>query len=138
MRDAYAIPHLRLADAPTRLDHHIDAFLRAKSLKSPKTLAFYELGLRLYKQYAGPIWPPTDESISGFLASTKARGCADATVHAYYRAVRTWCNWLTARGKLDDNPIHLVDKPRKPRRLPRAPRAANLVEIGRASCRERV
>lgn len=130
-------PQLYLADQPIRFDHHIDAFLHSKALRSSKTISFYELGLRMYRSYAGPIWPPTDESIVGFLASCKARGLADATVHAYFRAVRAWLNWLERKGKLERNPLELMESPPRPRRLPRAPQAVHiamlLVSLSRAA-----
>ena len=119
---------LRIAEPSMHpLHYHTQDFLHAKATKAAKTVQFYELALRLYRDHVGHHWPPTDSSINSFLASVKQRGCKDGTVHAYYRAVRTWCNWLHRRGKIEENPIEFVDEPPRPRKLPRVPHAAHLL-----------
>jgi site-specific recombinase XerD len=110
-------------------DYFIQDFLHAKATKAPKTVRFYELGLRLYREHVGLHWPPTDSSINSFLAECKARGCKDGTLHAYYRALKTWLNWLHRRKKIEENPIGLVEEPPKGKKLPRAPQAADLVKF---------
>jgi site-specific recombinase XerD len=121
-------PHIHLAQPGILpLAYHVQDFLHAKATRSAKTITFYELGLRLYATHVGPRhWPPTDSSINSFLASVKAHGRKEATVHAYYRAIRTWCNWLHKRKIIEDNPMLLVEEPPKGRHLPRAPRAADV------------
>jgi site-specific recombinase XerD len=110
-------------------DYFIQDFLHAKATKAPKTVQFYELGLRLYREHVGLHWPPTDSSINSFLAECKSRGCKDGTLHAYYRALKTWCNWLYKRGKIEENPISLVEEPPRGKKLPRAPRAADIEKL---------
>ncbi len=111
------------------LHFHIADFLHAKATKAPKTQAFYELALRLYRDHVGRHWPPTDSSINSFLAACKQRGCRDSTVHDYFTAIRAWCNWLHRRGKIGENPIDFVETPRRPKILPRAPRAADVARL---------
>jgi integrase/recombinase XerC len=107
---------------------HIREFLDAKATKADKTRKFYASALRLYQHHA-PDWPPTDTAINSFLAACKARGCKDGTLHDYYRALRAWLNWLEKRGKIEVNPIGLVEQPPHNRPLPRAPHAADLVRL---------
>jgi len=112
------------------LAYHVQDFLHAKAMRAAKTIRFYELGLRLYSDHVGPRhWPPSDSAINSFLAACKARGCRDGTLHAYYRAIRCWCNWLHRRGVIEINPIDLVEEPAQSRALPRAPRAEHLCTL---------
>jgi site-specific recombinase XerD len=123
-------PSLHLAQPGQHpADYFIQDFLHAKATKAPKTVQFYELGLRLYREHVGLHWPPTDSSINSFLAECKSRGCKDGTLHAYYRALKTWCNWLYKRGKIEENPISLVEEPPRGKKLPRAPRAADIEKL---------
>lgn len=104
------------------LEYHIQDFLFAKATKAANTVAFYELPLRQFLAHVGPhYWPPTDSAINSYLAACKARGCRDGTLHAYYRGIRTWLNWLHRRGKLEQNPIEFVEEPPRPAPLPKAP-----------------
>lgn len=108
----------------------IDDFLHAKAVKADKTVEFYRLALYQYQEHVGiHFWPPTDSSINSFLAAVKRRGCTDGTIHAYYRALRAWCNWLFARKRIDENPITLVEEPPNPRLIPRAPRRTDLQKL---------
>ena len=125
-------PNLSLAaplPLPSSIQYAIEDFLHAKATRAAKTIAFYELGLRLYADHVGEHWPPSESSINSFLADCKSRGCSDGTLHCYYRALRAWLNWLHKRGKVESNPIHLVDEPPKTRQLPRAPKAKHLQSL---------
>jgi site-specific recombinase XerD len=123
-------PSIHLAEPGMHpLDYHIADFLHAKATKSARTVRFYKLGLRLYREHVGLHWPPSDSSINSFLAECKGRNCKDATLHAYYRALRAWLNWLHRRGKIEVNPIELVEEPPRGKKLPRAPRATDLQKL---------
>lgn len=120
-------PQLRLAEPGLHpLDYAILDFLHAKALKQPKTRTFYQSILQLYADHAGRHWPPTESSVNSFLADCQGRGCKPATIHAYYRALRAWLNWLFERKHIEENPIRLVDQPPKPRQLPKAPPATQI------------
>jgi integrase/recombinase XerC len=120
-------PDLHLAEpSAATIDLAAADFLFSKATRADKTRQFYELALRLYVNHVGHHWPPSDSSINSFLADCKARGCKDGTLHAYYRAIRAWCNWLHQREKIEENPIRLVTEPPRGKALPRAPRASDL------------
>ena len=69
---------------------------------SPNTIIFY-------RQCITPLldYPLTAEGINLFL---KSLTCGNGKF-AYYRSIRTFCNWLYRSGYLKTNPIKLVDKP---------------------------
>ena len=69
---------------------------------SPNTIIFYRQCLTPLLDY-----PLTAEGINFFL---KSLSCGNGKF-AYYRAIRTFCNWLCRSGYLQDNPMKLVDKP---------------------------
>lgn len=116
-------PELRLVESGLpSLIHNIEDFLYAKSVWRASTITFYQVPLRQYVDHVGRhFWPPTDSSINSFLAAVRARGCKESTIFAYYRALKTWLGWLHKRGRIEQNPIELVEKPPKPRPVPRAP-----------------
>lgn len=117
-------PLLRLAEpALPPLVYHLQDFLNAKASKEDKTVAFYELPLRQYREHVGDhFWPPSDSSINSYLAACKKRGLRPNTIFAYYRALKTWLAWLTRRGVLERNPIELVERPSRSKLVPRAPK----------------
>lgn len=117
-------PLLRLAEpALPPLVYHLQDFLNAKASKEDKTVAFYELPLRQYREHTGDhFWPPSDSSINSYLAACKKRGLKPNTIFAYYRALKTWLAWLTRRGVLERNPIELVERPARSKLVPRAPK----------------
>lgn len=109
------------------LETHIQNFLVAKGGKSPKTVLFYQVPLYQYRDSVGPqFWPPTPASIDAFLIAGKQRGLKESTVRGYWKALKTWLDWLHKRGKLARNPIDFVERPPAPKLLPRAPQQADL------------
>jgi len=70
---------------------------------SPRTLQFYEFCLKPFVN----SYELTSESISQFLSDLT---CGNAK-HAYYRALRAFCNWASKEGYSEDNPIRKVDSP---------------------------
>lgn len=112
------------------LDYHIQDFLHAKATKADSTVDFYEVALRQFREHVGPhYWPVTDSAINSYLAACKKRGCKDGTLHAYYRTLRTWLNWLHRRGVISPNPIDLVEEPPQPKPLPKAPPEEDLEKL---------
>jgi site-specific recombinase XerD len=113
------------------LTYYIQDFLNAKMYACrPKTLAAYELPLRQYQAHVGPhFWPPTYSSINSYLAGVKGKQRSPNTIHAYYRVIRTWCNWLVEHGIIDKNPIDLVQVPPRTVLVPRAPRLIVLKKL---------
>ena len=55
----------------------------------------------------------TAPSINDFLASLQ---CGNVK-HAYFRAIRAFCNWATREGYLKDNPVKRVDAPKPSRQI---------------------
>jgi integrase/recombinase XerC len=111
---------------------YIQKFLYYKATRSPTTVAFYRSGLSHYAGFAGDAWPPTPELVTGFIDICKERKYAKNSIHAYFRVVRAWCNWLARSGVIQVNPIPLVDAPRQPgRKIPRAPHDETLCRFFR-------
>jgi len=110
------------------LQEYIKQFLQSKRLKAKNTQEFYEKGLRFYSE-AYPDWPITDVNITNFLADTSERGCTVSTVHCYFRAIKTFCNWLYKRKIIIINPVELVDAPKLPHLLPRAPKLQAIIDL---------
>jgi site-specific recombinase XerD len=70
---------------------------------SQRTLGFYEFCLRPYVT----SYKFTSEGINQFLADLTCRNAK----HAYFRALRAFCNWATREGYTNYNPIQNVDPP---------------------------
>lgn len=116
-------PELKLVQsALPALEFNIADFLHAKSVWRASTVVFYEVPLRQYLNHVGQhFWPPTDSSVNSYLAAVRKRGCKESTIFAYYRALKTWLGWLYKRGRIEQNPIELIEKPPQPKPIPRAP-----------------
>lgn len=126
-----ARPQLRLipAAAPSEIDQATGAFLTAKSGKARKTIQFYELTLRQFRDYSGHAWPPTPEAINAYLSDCKSRKLTVSTIDTYFRALRGWLTWCHKHGYLADNPIELAEKPPHPKLIPRAPKVEILQRL---------
>ncbi len=118
----------------TSLTENITAFLRACRAKrlSPRTLGWYDWLLGDYREYIesdGLRWDDPD-ALDVFLAHLADQGLSAHTVHAHYRALRRFFNWLEKRRRLPGgNPIRMVEPPRTPRRYPRGIEAADVERI---------
>lgn len=122
-----------------QIDHYIDEFLKVKRTKKEWTQDFYRKGLKRYREFPGATFPPTVECLNEFIlhlqASPGRRGKAvnPTTIHAYLRAIETWCNWLVRQNILAENPVEWADAPNKPKRkTPRAPAADVVRELTQA------
>ena len=71
---------------------------------SPRTIQFYEYCLEPFVNR----YELTSESINQFLSELS---CGNAK-HAYFRALRAFCNWATREGCIKNNPISKVDPPK--------------------------
>jgi site-specific recombinase XerD len=58
-------------------------------------------------------YPLTSQGINSFLASRK---CTNGK-HAYYRAIRAFCNWAVKEGHITQNPLAKVDVPKVTKRI---------------------
>jgi site-specific recombinase XerD len=122
----YQQPKLRVEDREAGkipaeiLAGHIADFIysRKAANRTDSTIEFYRATLVVYARYVHS-WPPTVASIQAFQVHKRDSGCSKATIRAYFRSLRAFCNWLEAEGRLDDNPFAALDRPRKTRRLPR-------------------
>ena len=76
---------------------------------SPQTIRFYRTCLTPFLRG----YPLTSQGINEFLANLK---CGNAK-HAYYRAIRAFCNWATRGGYLKENPVKIVDAPKPSRQI---------------------
>jgi site-specific recombinase XerD len=111
-------------------EHQIQKFLELRSNLAAKTVEFYRCGLHKYLTYAGNSWPPTPELLAGFVGWCKSppdgSQISDGSVAAYYRAVRTWVNWLHKTRRIASNPAKEIAEPKQPRtRIPKAPPVAS-------------
>jgi len=80
-------------------------FLRSRRQGiSSNTLEFYQFCLSPFVE----SYELTPESINNFLSNLK---CGNAK-HAYFRAIRVFCNWATREGYVKQNPINRVDAPK--------------------------
>ena len=117
----------------TILSANLEAFLRscrAQRLK-PATLDWYTWLLDEYARYVETTnlsWD-TPETVDAFLAHHATGDISTHTVHAYYRALRVFFNWLEKRGVIESNPIRVVASPRLPRRIPRGIEPAAVTQI---------
>lgn len=101
---------------------YIAEFLRLKSTRAKATHAFYKTGLLNYLAHVGDSWPPTPELLTDWLASMRAAELSNATCFAYWRATKSWLDWLRTSGKLTTDPTIGVNPPKKTRRkIPKAP-----------------
>ncbi len=76
---------------------------------SPQTIRFYRTCLTPFLR----SYPLTSQGINVFLTNLK---CGNAK-HAYYRAIRAFCNWTTREGYLKLNAIKSVDAPKPSRQI---------------------
>ena len=87
----------------------LEAFFVSRSAegKAQKTISFYRDNISTYLAYLeearllGDAWADP-KTIELFLLSERSRNLSDFTVHARYRALRVFCNWLVSRGLLQE------------------------------------
>jgi len=99
--------------------YHIEKFILSK--KSAGTAAgttdFYRRILeRFAKTY--PDWPPSAEAIEMYMAARRSE-VSQITANGDFTTISVFLNWCERRGHLSDNPLKLVEKPRKAKTLPK-------------------
>ena len=76
---------------------------------SPQSIRFYRICLIPFLHH----YPLTSQGINAFLSSRK---CTNGK-HAYYRAIRAFCNWMVKENYMTPNPLANVDVPRIKKRI---------------------
>jgi integrase len=108
----------------------IQVFVDAKQVKASNTSRGYQYILKNFENYiAGKELTP--ESINGFLAAAKKRGCTKSTVRTYYDILKNWVVWLHKRGYLNDFRIDMLEIPPHGKLVPRAPSKTTLKSIAK-------
>lgn len=107
------------------LETALAAFLLAKEAAhlSHATLDFYSRNCGAFVDWLSGARPRRDDwcqpaTIRRFLASERRRGLSAFSVHARYRALRAWFNWLVAQGLLASSPVADVEEPKRPKQTP--------------------
>ncbi len=107
------------------LQDSLDAFMLSCGAKklSSATVDWYEWLLFSYYRYICDSFLPWDDpdTLDRFLGEyLEKQNVSDHTVHAYYRALRRFFNWLKKRKRLfSDNPMEMIDSPQLPHPYPR-------------------
>ncbi len=87
---------------------------------SPRTLEWYEWLLAKYRTFAEEHGLGWDQpaTLHTFLAGVAAQA-SPHTLHAHYRALRRFFNWLEKRQLIHENPMRVLEPPRLPACQPR-------------------
>jgi len=100
----------------------VDYFLTSKTVQgcTPKTVDYYKANLAIFREYLRaqeiPLLEADQFQIMGFLAMRTSE-VAPATLHIYYRVLRTFYNWTIEQGFRPDNPLKKVPQPRVPHKV---------------------
>jgi len=100
----------------------VDYFLTSKTVQgcTPKTVDYYKANLAIFREYLNrqeiPMLEADQFQIMGFLAMRTAE-VAPATLHIYFRVLRTFYNWTIEQGFRPDNPLKKVPQPRIPHKV---------------------
>jgi integrase/recombinase XerC len=100
----------------------LDAFLDHLSQErrlSPATRLAYGRDLRTYLASQAPGADPFDKAeLRDHLGGLLRRGLSRRSVARCQAALRSWCRWLQARGRLADNPAAALPAVKQEKRLP--------------------
>lgn len=115
----------------TQLNTILGALLSGKSLplpvrnyliscqvegKSPRTIEVYSMVLSKLCDNCNPLTVTTSD-IRLFLLALQGHNKKPATVHIYYRSLKTFYNWLVAEKMLKESPMVNIRAPKLPRVL---------------------
>ena len=113
--------HLKILErtGPSAIDLAFDSFLldaQARKLTT-KTIKYYreQLSPFLTQVKGQGVTTPervTAHHIRSYIIALQDRGLADASVHAFARAIRAFCNFLVREELLDKSPMRNVQMPR--------------------------
>ena len=97
----------------------VDAFLEAKLVanRARNTIVYYQNILGQF-QRMHPNWPPTYEKVVNFLIAKKET-CSKYTIYKLHKGLTAFLNWCDKFGYLPQNPVDLLDSPRRPHKLPK-------------------
>jgi len=96
--------------ASTNTNLLFDGFIRSRRQGiSPQSIRFYRICLLPFINH----YPLTSQGINDFLSSRK---CSNGK-HAYYRAIRAFCNWAVKENHVTNNPMAKVDVPKIKKRI---------------------
>jgi site-specific recombinase XerD len=96
--------------ASTSANFLLEDFIKSRRQGiSPQSIRFYRICLKPFLSN----YPLTSQGINAFLSNLK---CGNAK-HAYYRAIRAFCNWAVKEGHMIQNPLVKVDVPKVTKRI---------------------
>lgn len=99
-------------------------FINAKGLKRPATIEWYERVLRYFGEFLAEQgleqWPVDPDSVNAFTAHLRRDGRKDGTISNYFRAIRSWLNWLAKRKRVDKDIVEMLETPPRSKPLPKA------------------
>jgi site-specific recombinase XerD len=94
--------------------------------KSPLTLEAYGQKLMLFARFLEdqllgnpPLTQINNTHIRSFFLYLQDKKLSPATLNSYYRALKTFFNWLVMEGMLDKIPFNNIKPPRVPRMIPK-------------------
>lgn len=108
------------------LRHALAEFLNSREAagKTKKTIRFYADNIGLYIDFLehsglnGTTWAQP-QTVEKFLLHERQRGLSDSTIHARYRALRSFCNWLKLREYIAESPLDAIEAPKQQKHVPR-------------------
>lgn len=104
--------------ALTLLDAFLDHLTQERRL-SPATRLAYGRDLRAYLASLAPGADPFEtQELRDYLSLRLRTGLSRRSVARCQAALRSWCRWLQARGRLEHNPAALLPAVRQEKRLP--------------------
>jgi len=91
--------------------------------KTPKTLEIYDLAITRFVRFAQDNHLPLNPAeisagdVRLYLLHCYERGLKPSSVHAYYRSLRTFFNWLESEELIKASPMKNIKPPRLPKQL---------------------
>ncbi len=99
-------------------------FLRVQKRYSERTQSIYDQAIKDFYEFMdfqaddNPSELLTLSSLRAYTGSLLERGLSPSTVYQRLSALSSFCNYLVKKGKLRDNPLKLLIRPKKGRRIP--------------------
>ena len=97
-------------------------YLRVERRYSPRTVRLYEEAVGEFLAFLDEEEAVTEllttQNIRSFVAYGLDTGQGARTMNLKLSALSTWCNYLVRQGKLENNPVAKVPRPRQDKKLP--------------------
>ena len=99
-------------------------FLRVQKRYSERTQSIYDQAIKDFYKFMdfqaeeNPMELVTLTSLRAYTGSLLEQGLSTSTVYQRLSALSSFCNYLIKKGKLRDNPLKLLVRPKKGRRIP--------------------